>query len=432
MLFITGAVMDIIVSETNNYYDYCERRRAVLPFSRMKRWSDCDVRDMWVFLGLILLMPLVKKHNLMDYWDAKDSLLHVPTFGKYMKRDRFFLLLRFLHFQNIETEDRTDALRKIRPVYSLLRQNFSRFFRPFQKLVIDESLVLFKGRLSFKQYIPSKRHRFGIKLFVLCDAETGIVLDILTYTGQSTDGVDRHDPLGVSGSVVKTLLDPYLDAGRLLYTDNWYTSPDLARFLHDRATGSCGTVRPHRKSMPKFPPLRRGEYIRRKCQPVMTMKWHDKRDVTLLTTFHKGDMVDTGKVDRVTGERATKPDITLDYNLNMRLVDKSDMQLGSVECVRKTVKWYKKLFFHMLDISMLNAYNMYLTKTGNRLPLREFYYEVSREILTRFGAPVSSVRGRTSVHQASLTAWQQRRPFRYTDLFLFPRLRVAGKVLGSA
>ena len=296
------------------------------------------MHEMWVFLGLTLLMPLVKKHNLTDYWDSKDSLLNLSTFGKYMKHDRFLLLLRFLHFSNVETEDWIDDLHRIRPVYSLFKQNFTKYFRPFQKLVIDESLVLFKGRLSFKQYIPSKRHRFGIKLFVLCDAETGMVLDILTYTGQSTDGVDRNNLLGVSGSVVKVLIEPYLDSSRLLYTDNWYTSPSLARFLHDWATGSCGTVKPNHKFMPQFPRFRKGEYARRQCQPMLTMKWHDKCDMTLLTTFHKGDMVDTGKVDRLTRERIHKPDITIDYNLNMRLIDKSDMQLGSVECIRKTIK----------------------------------------------------------------------------------------------
>lgn len=43
--------------------------------------------------------------------------------------------------------------------------NFTKYFTPFQKLVIDESLVLFRGRLLFRQYIKSKAHRFGIKLF---------------------------------------------------------------------------------------------------------------------------------------------------------------------------------------------------------------------------------------------------------------------------
>ena len=395
MLFCTNAIIDIVVRETNNYFDYCKRATELTPYSRMHRWKDCDAKEIWLFLGLTLLMPLAKKHRLQDYWDAKDNLLHIPVFGRFMTRDRYLLLLRFLHFSNVENEDVSDRLRKIRPVYSLFKEAFSAYFRPFQKLAIDESLVLFKGRLAFKQYIPSKRHRFGIKLFVLCDAETGMVLDIVTYTGHGTDGVMRDDPLGVSGSVVKALLRPYLDSGHLLFTDNWYTSPSLALYLHDRATGLCGTVKPNRKNMPNFPQLRKGQVARRKCQPIMTMKWHDKRDVTLLTTFHKGNMVDTGKRDPMTREPVIKPDITQDYTLNMRLIDKADMLLGPVECIRKTIKWYKKLFFHLIDISMLNAYNMYLTKTGDRVAIRDFYYEVGRQLLIMHGEPVASIRGRT-------------------------------------
>ena len=49
-------------------------------------------------------------------------------------------------------------------------------------LSLDESLVLFRGRLSFKQYINTKRARFGIKLYQLCTFN-GILLDFIVYYG---------------------------------------------------------------------------------------------------------------------------------------------------------------------------------------------------------------------------------------------------------
>ena len=72
-------------------------------------------------------------------------------------------------------------------------------------MVIDESLILFKGRLKFKQYIPSKRHRFGIKMYVLCDCETGIVLNLCIHTGSDIDNITKKHHLGLSGSVVDVL-----------------------------------------------------------------------------------------------------------------------------------------------------------------------------------------------------------------------------------
>lgn len=37
--------------------------------------------------------------------------------------------------------------------------------RPKESMCIDESIVLFVGRLSFRQFNQNKRHRYGIKIF---------------------------------------------------------------------------------------------------------------------------------------------------------------------------------------------------------------------------------------------------------------------------
>jgi hypothetical protein len=62
------------------------------------------------------------------------------------------------------------------PIVTHLLEKYKAAMYPFEKVCIDESLMLFKGSLAFKQYIPSKRHRFGIKVFVLCDCETGYTM----------------------------------------------------------------------------------------------------------------------------------------------------------------------------------------------------------------------------------------------------------------
>ena len=53
---------------------------------------------------------------------------------------------------------------------------------------MDKSFVLFKGRLSFKQYISSKKAKFGIKLYQLCTSH-GILLDFLVYHGNLSPGL---------------------------------------------------------------------------------------------------------------------------------------------------------------------------------------------------------------------------------------------------
>lgn len=100
----------------------------------------------------------------------------------------------------------------------------------YQNLVTDESLVLFQGHIHFRKYIATKRHRFGLKTFVLCDCKTRVVLDMTVYTGKTTD-IGKDSLLGVSGAVVCELMSAYMNEGQVLYLDNWYTSLKLCQCL---------------------------------------------------------------------------------------------------------------------------------------------------------------------------------------------------------
>lgn len=437
--FVDNGIMGVIVEETNRYFEWVRARTDVIsPRSRFTAWQDTHLEEMLVFLALFMLMPLSKKHLLRDYW-KKDSLLPTPVFGKFLARDRFLMLLSFLHFTDNDTPNRSDPVWKLRPILTRLTDNFRKYFYPFRKVVIDESLMLFKGRLAFKQYIPSKRHRFGVKLFVLCDCETGFILDTIVYSASDVDVQQsgRGDPLGLSGNIVKKMLEPYLGRGHTLYTDNWYTSPSLCNYLHQQKTGSCGTVKANRKFMPRFPVEENEDlphpsesdtpdtddeekllaHLRRKARrmknpktinrqesgKVLAVKWTDRRDVHLLSTVHQGKMVDTGATHYKTKKKIQKPDIVTDYTDNMRLVDKADCMLSGTECVRQSTKWYQKLFFHLVDLAMLNAFNAWLCATTDpekpKMMFRQFIHNVCFQLLERYGSvsAVATGRGRRAV-----------------------------------
>ncbi len=111
--------------------------------------------------------------------------------------------------------------------------------------------------------------------------------DIVLYTGSRTE-ITGDRSLGLSGSVVMTLMEPYLDNNHVLFVDNWYTSPALFEFLYFGQTGGCGTVTKRRKHMPYFPPLaNKGDCVYKKAKDTLAVIWRDKREVTLLTTVHQ-------------------------------------------------------------------------------------------------------------------------------------------------
>lgn len=106
---------------------------------------------------------------------SRDNLIATDFFGKYITRDRFLSFLKYWHFADNNEPDEKDRLWKIRSVLSLVRKRFADYFSLFQKLVIDEPLMLFKGRLILKFYIPtnvivleSKFKSFVIAKLKLC------------------------------------------------------------------------------------------------------------------------------------------------------------------------------------------------------------------------------------------------------------------------
>ena len=64
-----------------------------------------------------------------------------------------------------------------------LVNKFKTVYIPDQHISIDEELLLWKGNLSFKQYIPTKRAPFGIKMFSLCE-NSGYLWNSFVYMGK--------------------------------------------------------------------------------------------------------------------------------------------------------------------------------------------------------------------------------------------------------
>lgn len=375
--FFDSPVFERIVEETNRY---ASQNHKVQP-SHQIRWFPLTKDELERFLGLSILMGHVRKGDLKDYW-SKDPLLHTPIFGEIMSRDRYLAILRYLHFHdnNDTSEISHHPLVKIKPIIDHLQSKFSAALIPGKNLCIDESLVLWKGRLRFKQYIPLKRNRFGIKLFELVDCETGFILGFIIYTGADTD-YQKFD-LGVTGDIVAHFLQPYFYKGHVIYIDNWYTSPTLAEFLHERDTGMCGTVKSNRKGMPKLEnKLERGEVQVAHNLVWMAMRWEDKRSVRMLTSVHELEFCETGKKHYQTNEDIVKPRCVHEYNQNMGGVDNVDRQLSITETVRKTMKWYRKLFFHLIDLGLSNAHALYKMKNEGPMPFPSFRLAVVRSLL---------------------------------------------------
>lgn len=105
-----------------------------------------------------------------------------------MTRDRFSLVLKFLHLADNEKyiprgQPGYDALYKLRPFLEPLIANFQGCYVLHRELSVDEAMIGFKGRLVFIQYLPNKPTKWGMKAYVLADSSTGYVWNWRLYTG---------------------------------------------------------------------------------------------------------------------------------------------------------------------------------------------------------------------------------------------------------
>lgn len=156
-----------------------------------------------------------------------------------------------------------------------------------ENLSLDESLLLFRGRLSFRQYIKNKKARYGIKFYFVCTKD-GYVLNMQIYSGRSEGGLSKIETL------VTSLLEPYLDRGHHIFMDNFYNSVGLSKKLLRRKTHTTGTLRANRRNNPKELTklkLKKGEHKWRRCGKVYVSKWRDRREVLCLTTKYHPDLI---------------------------------------------------------------------------------------------------------------------------------------------
>ena len=350
-LFVTDELINTMISETNRYANQeIDKHRPLKRSSRLKDWKPINADDMRNFLGILLHMGCVKLPSFGHYWSTNE-LYRFSAFSKVMSRNKFQLMLRFWHFVDNENAPST-RLSKIMLLVDQLNNTMATIYTPDRKVSIDESMMLWRGRLIFRQYIKNKKHKYGVKFYELCESD-GIVMNVKIYSGEPTP--DIHS-LGQTGAIVLHLMENLLGKGYELYTDNFYNSFELAKHMLTENTYICGTLRNDRKSNPKEvtkAKLKKGDVVSRSRDGVIVTKWKDKRDVLMISNMHTHEMIE---VSNRRGEKKMKPTIIRDYNAGMSGIDRADQMVSYYDCLRKTTRWYKKIALHIFDIFVFNAY----------------------------------------------------------------------------
>ncbi|CAK9826352.1 PiggyBac transposable element-derived protein 4 [Anthophora retusa] len=310
------------------------------------------------FIGILLIMGVVRLPEIRLYWSNSDMYANARI-KNAMKHDRFLSILKFLHFSDNTTARTEDRLHKIRNIVEAIVDTFKSAIKPGKIIVIDESMIPWIGRLGFRQYIPGKRHKYGIKLYKLC-LPGDYTYNINIYAGKNATAITKTR----SHDVVMKLMSGLLSEGRILCTDSYYTSVPLAEELLEKNTFICGTVKMNRKFLPpqaKRKQHRGGIMSLENRNGVKFLKWTDKRPVRMLSTCenHMCKIIQ-GKNNKL------KPDTVLFYNDAKKGVDLSDQMSSYYSSLRKTVKWYRKIIIQLIcGTCIVNAWYIH-QKWGNK------------------------------------------------------------------
>ena len=391
-VFVKEEDYESISQETNRYAaEYIEQKGETLrPNSRFHAWKATTAQEIKVFLAMIIAMGLVVQLELSEYWSTGE-VTDTPFFPKLMSRDRFWLLLSFFHLANNANYIRRglegyDPLFKLGALFKNLIRRFHRSYTPNRQLSLDEGMVPWRGNLSFRVYNPDKPKRYGIKAYMLCDAANGYCTKFCLYTGKYMDVIDTGN--GATYNMVMHLMRDYFGKGYIIYMDNYYSSPTLYWDLYDLGVGASGTLRVNRKGVPqaaKDKVLRaKGDTYCMNNKHLKLVKYNDRKVVYLLSTVEKGEKVATGKTDPRTREAIKKPEIVVNYDKYMGGVDRSDQMVSYATFNARTLKWWKRVIFHVISLTVLNAYILYKTTTNDRVKLlhRQFRKKLVGELVS--------------------------------------------------
>ena len=132
------------------------------PCARLNNWEDTSPDEMKVFVAHHIVMGILKKNSLEQYW-SRDSILNSLFFGHFMSRNCFQNILWNLHVSDPDEtnlqkgEANHEPLFLVRPMVDMMQRNFLTNYRAGKELSLDGSTCPVKGRVHFKCYNPKNQ-----------------------------------------------------------------------------------------------------------------------------------------------------------------------------------------------------------------------------------------------------------------------------------
>ena len=284
----------------------------------------------------------------------------------------------------------TNFTRSDLQMLEMLVSSFQWYWTPGNELVIDEDVCSFKGRSILKQYLPAKPHKWGFRVWKMCDS-SGYLFNLDVYQGKEEARHSYDDPT-IGEKVVQYLLQR-IEQKRPppihLFMDNFFTSLRMLADLKSKNIFVTGTIRKTRVGMPrekidaqkKIPTGSSSSWIMDKTDILLTT-WMDTKLVIVVTTAFGTIQSSLLRWNGSEQEQRQCPHSVKSYIENMGFVDHHNQQLELINMHRKCYKWWHSLFFYFISLVVANAWTIHRKSTTSKpLSFRKFMRAIYENLL---------------------------------------------------
>lgn len=380
-LIFPDSFTEMILQWTNQRYEnWCMNNPNSVYSKRFGGYKPIQKTELDAFIGISIIQGSFKcsKRPVNQIFESTSP----PHFRAALSRDRYQLILCFLRFDDSTTRQqrrKTDRLAPIRTLWTDFIGLCKQLYEPTECVTVDEQLVKFRGRCPFRQYLPQKPGKYGIKVWVCADSETHYCYNAEVYTGRE----ERNKDVGFSESVVTQLVSPLYKSGRNVTMDRFFTSISLAEKLLENKLTCVGTLMSNRTGLPlallPAAAAKRltGSSIFAHQGKLTVVSYHPKKSKTilLLSTLHKDHAID----------ESGKPEIVTYYNKTKSGVDAMDQKVRHFSCYRATRRWPMVLFYNIIDIAAHNAFVLFklrmISSEHNLKKRYDFLQQLGEELI---------------------------------------------------
>lgn len=166
-----------------------------------------------------------------------------------MSQKTFQYITQVIRFDDVlrrREQNSPDKFAPIRNLFEKWTELLPIYYNPSECVTVDEQLLGFRGRCQFRQYMPNKPEKYGIKFWMCVCAETCYVWKIQPYLGKSDDAAPCEKTQGER--VVLDLIDGL--KGHNVTMDKFFSSYELALKLLEKGITMVGTMRKNKRSIP--------------------------------------------------------------------------------------------------------------------------------------------------------------------------------------